>query len=310
VCGCGLQHLLQLCLGFVPSASLARTATMTEVQDTPRREKSDDMLRSLTERENLALGMASGCAEQLMIQPMLYFKNASQQGIPFSFSQVHPRIMYRGTFISCCNFSALCGMQFLCSGIFQKLAADGSKDLNFRQEVTAGFLGGAASGPLCCSMELIMIQQQRFGGTSVGTFVRLLRSHGACSLMRGLAPSTAREAFYTAGYLGTVPATRKHMSERYGLPWWLGDFLGAASAGVFCTFITQPLDTVKTCMQGDMSRSKYGSFLQTFRALHQEYGSFRAFYRGYWWRCGMVVIDFLALNAIATTMAPIMFPGK
>jgi len=284
---------------------------MTDAQDTLRREKSDDMLRGRTEKENLALGMASGCAEQLMIQPMLYFKMNSQMGIPFSCSQLHPRIMYRGTFISCCNFSALCGLQFLCSGIFQKLVADGSpKDLDFRQEVAAGFLGGAASGPLCSSMELIMIQQQRFGGTSAGTFMRLLRAHGAGSLMRGLLPSTARESFYTAGYLGTVPATRKHMSERYGLPWWLGDFLGASGAGIFCTFITQPLDTVKTCMQGDMTRSKYGSFTQTFKTLHKEYGSLRAFYRGYWWRCGMVIIDFLALNAIATTMAPIMFPAR
>lgn len=195
--------------------------------------------------------------------------------------------------------------------MFQKLAAGGSgEDLTFSEEVTAGFLGGAASGPVCSMLELIMIQQQRFGGTCVGTFSRVLRTHGPNGLLRGLVPSTAGEAFYTAGYLGTVPATRKHMREEYGLPGWLGDFLGATGAGMLCTFISQPLDTVKTCMQGDVSREKYGTPVQTLRQLYKEYGSISAFYRGYWWRCGLVVADFLALNATATYLAPVMFPGR
>jgi len=117
-------------------------------------------------------------------------------------------------------------------------------------------------------------------------------------------------ALFTAGYLGTVPATRKYMHEHYGLTPWLGDFLGAACSGLLCVFISQPLDTVKTCMQGDVRGERYGSMMSTLRQLHKEYGSVAAFYRGYWWRAALVMVDFMALNGIAKFMAPLLFPGR
>lgn len=243
-----------------------------------------------------------------MVQPLLYFKNTTQQGLRFELS---PRVWYRGTFVSCCCMGSLTGLQFLTSGYFQKIVAGSSSEkLTYGQEVATGFLGGAASGPVCCVLELLMIQQQRFGGTVVGTPARLVRANGPSALVRGFVPSTGREAIYTAGYLGTVPATRKLMRDGYGLPEWLGDFIGACGAGLFCAFVSHPLDTVKTCMQGDVEQKRYKGMLQSLRQLHAEQGSVSAFYRGYWWRAGNIVFDFMVLNALAQFFAPLVFPGR
>ena len=52
-------------------------------------------------------------------------------------------------------------------------------------QVGAGFAGGALSGVVCAPMELVMIQQQRSGGSLLGTAGRVVREHGAGTLFRG-----------------------------------------------------------------------------------------------------------------------------
>merc|ERR1712147_54841 len=69
----------------------------------------------------------------------------------------------------------------------------------------SGFAGGFGSGPLCCFLELIMIQQQRFGGTILGTPSKLLAPEGPMAFTRGLVGASLREGIYTAGFLGVSP---------------------------------------------------------------------------------------------------------
>lgn len=269
--------------------------------------ESGDALRKLNEQEALSLGIATGCVEQCVSQPLLYWKNAYQQGLSFT---MNPKVVYRGTAASVLNFSALTGLQFISAGFFQKIITGGAdKEMSFGQEVAAGFLGGAVSGPICAVLELTMIQQQRFGGTIYGTQMRILRDAGPSALMRGVVPATGREALYTAGYLGSVPATQKYLKD-YGFNPWISNFLSATGAGLLCALISQPLDTAKTCMQGDIEMKKYGSLTGTLRTLREEYGSVRAMYRGYWWRAVYIIFDFIALDFLAKNLAPVMYPDK
>merc|ERR1719506_2446764 len=105
-----------------------------------------------------------------------------------------------------------------------------------------------------------MIQQQRFGGSIVSTWSRIVSRSGPQGLMRGLWASTGREAFYTAGYLGIVPVTQKYCSRTFGND-WVGSGIGAVGGGLLCAAITQPMDTAKTCMQGDIERKRYTTTL-------------------------------------------------
>lgn len=263
-------------------------------------------LMRLNEGENLALGMATGVVEQLTSQPLLYWKNSFQMGMPFT---MNPLLLYRGIGASVLNFSMLTGIQFQSSGMLQKLVAGDAAKLSWNQELSCAFLGGAMSGPVCCALELTMIQQQRFGGSIFSTWSRIISTRGPQGMMRGLATSTGREAFYTAGYLGIVPVSQKYCSQTFGND-WIGSVLGSIGGGLFVAALTQPMDTAKTCMQGDIERKKYTTTLATLRSLHIEYGSITAMYRGYWWRAVYVVFDFFALDFISKRLAPLMFPEK
>jgi len=264
-------------------------------------------LRRLSEHENLTLGVATGVIETLGVQPVLYWKNSFIHGERFT---LNPLLLYRGVCISTMNFAICTGIQFQSSGWLQKLVAeDATAKLSWKQESLCAFLGGALSGPFCSASELIMIQQQRFGGSIVSTWSRVLKTSGPLGVMRGLSTTTGREALYTAGYLGIVPVTQKYFSQTLGND-WIGSAVGAVGGGLVCAAITQPMDTAKTCMQGDIERKKYTTTLATLRKLRLEYGGVTAIYRGYWWRAVFVIFDFFALDFISKKLAPVMFPEK
>merc|ERR1712203_134899 len=108
---------------------------------------------------------------------------------------------------------------------------------------------------------------------------------------------------------GILPAVGKGI-ENLGVSPSIGSFLGATSAGLLCGALTQPLDTVKTCMQGDIQKSKYTTFTGTCKQLYKEQGSIRALYRGYWWRSSNIVLDFILLNYFMELFAPVMFKHR
>jgi hypothetical protein len=55
--------------------------------------------------------------------------------------------------------------------------------------LASGYAGGAISGILCGPMELVMIQQQRFGGSIISTPARIVSKFGIVSLLRGVVPA-------------------------------------------------------------------------------------------------------------------------
>merc|ERR1712039_159352 len=159
--------------------------------------------------------------------------------------------------------------------------------------------------------ELTMIQQQRHGGTMPGTLARIVRSRGlgGSGLLRGLIASTGREAVFTAGYLGCLPAAQKMLRDHVTVvSAEVTQAVGAVTTGLLCGAITQPLDTVKTCMQGDLERKKYGKFFGILRTLVKEHGGVRALYRGYFWRSTNIIVDFILLDKMSAFLAPLIFP--
>ena len=70
---------------------------------------SENPLTKLSPLESVGLGVAAGTIEVCCLQPMLYCKNATQQGLPFT---LNPAILYRGLTMSIMNMSILTGVQF------------------------------------------------------------------------------------------------------------------------------------------------------------------------------------------------------
>ena len=122
------------------------------------------------------------------------------------------------------------------------------------EKIAAGFAGGAISGIICAPMELVMIQQQRFGTSLIGAASRIVSEYGATALFRGLTTSCGREGLFTAGYLGLGPVFGDKLQKEFGFSKAMGSFVGAAGAGIIAASLSHPLDTIKTCMQGDVEQ--------------------------------------------------------
>lgn len=136
----------------------------------------------------------------------------------------------------------------------------------------AAGLAGGVSGLCVQPLDVLMTQQQKFGGSLVATARRMRemsrvrkkkndenenaalsrdegkrRRYSISPFARGVCLVVAREAFYSCGYLGAVPLLRE---ARPDLP-----FAACAIAcGMGAAVLTQPLDTVKTVMQSNLTR--------------------------------------------------------
>jgi len=264
------------------------------------------VLQKLSGGENCILGVIAGALEVCINQPQLYFKNARQQNIPLT---LNPKILYRGLTISALNMGGLTGIQFWLSGAIQKAFTGGTRDLTAGEEFAAGFLGGAISGLPCCIWELIMIQQQRFGGTLMGTPGRMMSSQGASILLRGLTTSAGREGIFTMGYLGVAPVVQRTLTKDYGVSTYAAGFGGAIIAGVFASAITHPLDTIKTCMQGDIEGAKFTNVRGTYSTILAEGGP-TALFKGWNWRVSRMICAMFIINEAKVALAPVVFSSR
>ena len=119
-----------------------------------------------------------------------------------------------------------------------------------RWQVGGAFLGGLASGVPCSIWELIMIQQQRFGGSLLGTPLRIASEYGAQGIFRGVTTTCGRESMFTMAMLGITPVIQHNLvTGPYQLEKNTALAAGALTGACFAATLTHPLDTIKTCMQ-------------------------------------------------------------
>ena len=155
-----------------------------------------------------------------------------------------------------------------------------------------------------------MIQQQRFGGSIPGALMRITKDHGVAALARGSIMTIGRESLYTMAMLGVAPSIKQELVSRFNLNGNVGLVVGALSGSVFSVVITHPMDTIKTCMQGDVAQKKYKGIVQTGQLLAKEYGVAQGLFKGLMWRVALIATTFFLVNKIKETVAPVLFPFK
>ena len=261
-------------------------------------------LQLLSGGENVVLGVVTGVLSKSVNYPFLSWKTTVQQGLPIS---LNPRIVYRGLPMACINLGGTNAVQFGSTGFFQKTLAGlgGGAD---QVQVGGAFLGGLASGVPCSIWELCMIQQQRFGGSLLGTPQKFVSEYGISSLSRGVTMTCGRESMFTMSMLGITPLIPQRLVSASG---WekntalaAGSLIGALIAGV----VTHPMDTIKTCMQGDLGRVKYDGIVQTGQLLAKEYGVVQGLFKGLFLRVSLISTTFFLVNTFKQWMVPVLFP--
>eukprot|EP01064_Diplonema_japonicum_P017118 TRINITY_DN2517_c0_g2_i5.p1 TRINITY_DN2517_c0_g2~~TRINITY_DN2517_c0_g2_i5.p1 ORF type:complete len:312 (+),score=71.56 TRINITY_DN2517_c0_g2_i5:129-938(+) len=261
----------------------------------------------LEPHENTLLGIVCGSIEVSIMQPTLYCKNASQQGLPIS---MKPSLLYRGLGVSIANMGVATGLQFPLTGaVSQALKSGESRNLTKKEQIVAGLIGGMMSGVVCSPMELVMIQQQRKGLSLFQTPVTIVKEQGLATMLRGASMTSGREGLYTAGYLGIGPVLTSVFKEDYNMSPAAAKACGAICAGVVAASASHPMDTIKTCLQGDVEGKKFKSIPQTFSTLYAE-GGIGRFCQGWTWRTGRMIGAVFILSETQNFLAPVMFPAK
>eukprot|EP00931_Biecheleriopsis_adriatica_P109854 TRINITY_DN8411_c0_g2_i1.p1 TRINITY_DN8411_c0_g2~~TRINITY_DN8411_c0_g2_i1.p1 ORF type:complete len:301 (-),score=63.86 TRINITY_DN8411_c0_g2_i1:113-964(-) len=264
---------------------------------------SDDLKR-LTAVQNLLLGTLAGCGSKCVNYPLLTWKNTVQQGLPISFN---PSVVYRGLPVALLNIGGTTAIQFWFTGAFQKLYSGGNA-LTPGTQMAAALSGGALSGVPCSIWELTMIQQQRYGGSLFGTPARLIKEFGASSILRGVTMTIGRESLFTMAMLGLCPVLQRSLSTNYGLEKSVALAAGSLAGATMAGTITHPMDTIKTCMQGDVARVKYTNVVETGKLLMAEYGVAQGLFKGLQYRIGLISTTFFLVNKMKMTLLPVLFP--
>mmetsp|Transcript_13247 Transcript_13247/g.24662 ORF Transcript_13247/g.24662 Transcript_13247/m.24662 type:complete len:268 (-) Transcript_13247:129-932(-) len=265
------------------------------------------MSTKLNELENATVGATVGTIEVLCLQSLNYCKNMIQQGQPIS---LDPRKMYRGVGANCVNMGSCTMIQFAVGGSLKKMVlGEETRQLKASEEMICGIGAGVVSAVVGSPLELIMIQQQRKGGNTIETIKNIASPNTAA---RGFIGAAIREGLWTCGYLAIPPIVRRNLMESYP-----DTFDSDAKArvpasllgGLFACYLTQPADTIKTCMQGDIERKNFGSLTETAKVLYKE-GGIPAFYRGATFRYGRMVCAVALMDTLQAMVGPMLYPSK
>lgn len=223
-------------------------------------------------KQNIVIGSVAALLEAIILQPTLYWKNALAAKLPLT---INPRIIFRGTLASCLNEMQMMAAQFALTGHFQKLMNDNGVHKYVSPagtEILSSALGGLCPTVLTCPIELVMLQQQKHGGTFTYVLGKVTMRYGfaARGWLRGFLPTIGRDTICTVGMLGVTPIVQKYLMKNHKLSQESSSFYASVIGGVFASVPSHPFDTVKSCMQADLNQKTYTTFSKTTILLYKE----------------------------------------
>lgn len=264
------------------------------------------MSKELNELQNATVGMVVGVVEVLILQPFNYAKNMSQQKQPIS---LNPAVMYRGVGANAINMGTCTMIQFAIGGKMKQTVLNGQeRTLSLAEEMSVGVVAGSISAITSSPLELIMVQQQVKGGSTAGTISAISTPD---NILRGFAGCAIREAMWTCGYLSIPPVVRRSLMENFPETFPdnnLARIPAALLGGLFACYLSHPVDTIKTCQQGDIERVKYGTFWQTGSRIYADSGII-GFYRGAPFRYGRMACAVFIMDFMRESMGKLLFPS-
>ncbi|KAG2759609.1 hypothetical protein Pcac1_g28346 [Phytophthora cactorum] len=214
--------------------------------------------------QNGAVGSIAGMIEVMLQQPTVAIKNAVQQGRPIPWSV---QALYRGVGVSLASIAPVSAIQFAVNGRLLRGLTEPTSAPSDQTKVLCGTLSGVASAVLSAPAELVMTLQQNNGKSFSATVKEVAQEHGPVFTreMHTLSPAT---------FGGVDTATKSQKAS--------ASIAGCVTAGLITVAATQPVDTIKTVMQGEAMMLPSGrapSTLATAGRIYRE-GGFPRFYRG------------------------------
>mmetsp|Transcript_22505 Transcript_22505/g.26527 ORF Transcript_22505/g.26527 Transcript_22505/m.26527 type:complete len:164 (-) Transcript_22505:27-518(-) len=156
-------------------------------------------------------------------------------------------------------------------------------------------------------MELTMIQQQLYGTSLIATPAKIISETGIKGMFRGLETSCLREAIFVSAMLGLGPVVKKYGAEELGMSTNSSKMFGACTAGVIVSTLSHPVDTIKTCQQGDIMKKEFGGVMGTCQTLMKQ-GGIPRFFGGWSWRTSRCIVQAFLWDECRTRLSPLFFP--
>jgi hypothetical protein len=262
------------------------------------------MSSKLDGSQNAVVGACVGAIEVACLQPFNFAKNSLQQGIPISMS---PPQWYRGVVPNIFNMAGCTMIQFAVGGNLKALVAPPGTQIQPAQEMGCGLGAGMVSAMWGSPMELTMIQQQRKGTSLLATMQSVVSSG---NIGRGFVGCAIREGLWTVGYLSLPPIIRKQLREYDPVTFDTDNKARVPASligGAFACYLTQPIDTIKTCMQGDIERVTYKKLIDSAKTVYAERG-FTGFYNGATFRYGRMVCAVFMMDTLQGLIGPALYP--
>lgn len=239
-------------------------------------------LDKLSPRERGILGLAANGSESFFDLALFSYKVHSQLtrfkalNTRFSF---HPSLLFAGWKQALPAYGIVGSLQTWADRKIEHLFA-GNGNSSTGQRAISSLLGGAISSPFLCSIELILTQLQmkmkKTNNHKDITFVKVFRNicneHGLRhGIFRGTSGTLGRDSLFTYGYI-EFPRTITPYVKKYCMDDIAVQGLSTAISAIVMTVLSQPFDTIKTVMQGDMKQQKFVSFIQTSKVIYTMHG--------------------------------------
>eukprot|EP00040_Diaphanoeca_grandis_P025049 m.138360 g.138360 ORF g.138360 m.138360 type:complete len:508 (-) comp29986_c0_seq1:214-1737(-) len=213
--------------------------------------------------KSFMVGMLAGSFETLLLQPFVYWKTVAQLSASESSMSAVWNLsnMYRGVVVNCASIGPISAVQYTGHKVLTSLYENTYGKSSASAQLVISGLAGATSSVIVTPAELLMISQQRLGGTVMSQYVDIVKSNGWAGLYRGWLPTLLRETGWTFGFLGLTPNLTKILQDDSKFFRSNGVAATAAASvigGQVAAVVTQPFDTLKTLEQADrgMTREK------------------------------------------------------
>lgn len=264
--------------------------------------------RQLGSFESAVVGGVSGVVEVGINQPTVAWKNALQQRRALV---LRPSELYRGVGINAASIAPITAVQFGANALLLRALSnpDGSPSSS-AVKIGAAAMAGAASALVSVPAELVMIRQQRRQAPLMATAREALLT----TPFRGFWLGAARDAIFTAGYLGLAPALADAVAAAAvgdgdaAPPAWART-AGSIVAGVFAGTASHGFDTVKTAVQG-AEKGEPVTTRAAARMVMREGGGIKALFTGVFPRGLRIVIAVVVLQECKVRLEPALFPEK
>lgn len=210
-------------------------------------------------------GAFLGLAETYVNHPLWVMKTRRQCGYPFT---LNLRVLYRGAGAEALTMVPIDIIQMIASTALNERVFDNRNEHSFLKRYAAGFMGGAIGGIGINGIESFMLLQQKHNTGCLKTVCSLIEQKKFCLLVIGVKETMLRNGIYNTGFFSVAPKINEYMKDVIKED-NLSILASGALSGAFVSFLSHPMDTIKTKRQ---ENEGVHSIAQTAVNIYREKG--------------------------------------